>query len=77
MIRNKFEEQVDWEYQQRNKQAVSPLRSSQTILVHLHEESEELGADHLEDSNDRPDDQESWIGEDALENVKLVVDFSG
>lgn len=41
-----------------------------------HESTEELGAANLEDHNDTPDNEESRIGTNAIEDVDLIVDFS-
>jgi len=42
-----------------------------------HESSEELNTEHLEDNDNGPNNDESWVGVDSLEDVKFVIDFSG
>jgi len=44
--------------------------------MNLHEFSEELCATNLNDNNDGPYDHESWVGEDTIKDVNLVVDLS-
>jgi len=41
-----------------------------------HESSEELNTEHLEDKDNGPNNDESWVGVDSLEDVKFVIDFS-
>jgi len=41
-----------------------------------HESYEELNTEHLEDNDNGPNNDESWVGVDSLEDVKLVIDFS-
>jgi hypothetical protein len=76
MVGYVFQKQIDWEGYKSNQNAIAPLGASQSIIVHLHEFSKELCAQNLDDYNDGPYDHESWVGEDTIKDVNLVVDLS-
>lgn len=41
------------------------------------ESAEELGTEALSNDNDSPYDHESWVREDSIEDVYLVINLSG
>jgi len=45
--------------------------------MNRYESTKKLSAKDLDDDNDCPNDQEGWVGQDAIENVQLVIDLSG
>jgi len=77
MIRQELQEDIDWECDQGNENAVKPLVASESIEMDRHESSEELSAEDLDDNNDGPHDDEWRVGGDAWEDVHLVINLSG
>ena len=41
------------------------------------ESAEELCTEALNDDDDCPNDHESWVREDTLKDINLIIDFSG
>lgn len=75
-VRNELQQDVDWESDQGDEEAVEPLGAGESIDVDRHETAEELDTENLENNNDCPDSKESWVGVDTLEDVEFIIDLS-
>ena len=60
-----------------NDQADDPLLLGQTSDVDLHGKGTELNNGNLSNDDDDPDAHEHWVGEDAREDIDLIMDLSG
>lgn len=76
IIRNKLQEDIDWECDERDQQAIEPLVASETIHMNGHKSSKVLGAENLDDDNDGPNDDEGRVSGDTIEDIQLVVNLS-
>jgi len=77
MVRNILQEQVDWESYESNEKAVKPLGSSKPVLMDRYKSAKQLSTKNLDNDNNSPDDDESWIGKDSFKDIDLVSNLSG
>lgn len=75
-VRDKLQQQVDWERNERNCDAIDPLKAGETVYVHRDEPAEELRAKNLEDQDHEPNCEEGGIRRDIRKNVDLVIYLS-
>lgn len=76
-VGDELQEEVDWECNEGNRDAIDPLSAGETVYVHRDESAEELCAKNLEDQDHEPNYEESWICSDAIKNVDLIINLSG
>lgn len=77
MVRNEFQDKIDNDTHYSTDDAKTPLPSGQTVVVDLNKWTSKLSDNALNDNNDGPDNQESLVGEDVLENVDFIMNLSG
>lgn len=76
LLGDELQEEVDEERDEAQANTEDPLRKSNTLLVDLESFSSESHDGDLTEEDDHPDSHEQPVGEDALKDVKLVVDLS-
>ena len=76
-VGDKLQQQVDWECNERNRDAIDPLNTGETVYVHRDESAEELRAKDLEDQDHEPYCEEGRICGDTIENVDLIIALTG
>lgn len=76
MVRDEFQEQIDWESHKSNQKTVAPLNARQSILMYRDESAEKLNAKNLDNHDDGPNDNEGRVGVNSLEYVYFIVDLS-
>lgn len=74
-VRNKFAQRIDDEGSQSDSKSDCPLLSVESIFVAMKDAVSESGDEDLTSNNNKPEDDEGGIGEEAVENIPLIVNF--
>ena len=74
-VRNNFAQRIDDECSQSDSKSDRPLLSVESIFVAMKHAVSESGDQDLTSNNNKPEDNEGSIGEEAVENIPLIVNF--